>query len=60
MKATRAAQARDTAGLTLQQAARHARVGESYLRRVELHGGAPYVLARRLARLYCCSIHLFL
>lgn len=57
---TSAAQARLAAGLTLAQAAKRARVGERYLRRIELHGRAPYALALRLARLYRCSIHVFL
>lgn len=60
MRITPATQARNNVGLTLKQAARRARVGDSYLRRIELHGGASYVLAQRLARLYQCSIHVFL
>ncbi len=56
---TLAKQAREAAGLTLREAARRARIGVPYLRRVE-HQGAPYALARRLAYLYQCPIDLFL
>lgn len=55
-----AVQARQDAGLSLQQAAKLARVCPAYLRRVEKHGDAPYVLAMRLARLYSCSANIFL
>jgi hypothetical protein len=55
-----AAQARKDAGFSLQEAARRARVCATYLRRIELHGDAPYVLAMRLANLYGCSTNLFL
>ena len=58
--ATAAQRARESAGLTLKQAAKRARVGEPYLRQVELHGGASYVFAVRLSSLYHCSIHVFL
>ena len=54
------AQARETAQLTVEQAARQARICPAYLRRIERHGGATYVLAMRLARLYSCSANLFL
>lgn len=57
---TPAEQARKQAGLTLEEAARRARICPAYLRRVELHGNAPYVLARRLASLYGCSMMVFL
>lgn len=61
MKTSTAAQyARESAGLTLDQAAKRARVGRSYLRAIELHGGASYVLAMRLSHLYHCSIHVFI
>ena len=55
-----AAQARQDAGFSLAEAARRARVCSVYLRRIELHGNAPYVLATRLAHLYGCSTNLFL
>lgn len=55
-----AAQARQEAGLSLAEAARRARICPIYLRRIELHGNAPYVLAKRLAHLYSCSANLFL
>jgi transcriptional regulator with XRE-family HTH domain len=51
--------ARESVGLTLEAAARRARVTPDYLRRVERHG-ASYVLARRLAALYNCPIDAFL
>jgi transcriptional regulator with XRE-family HTH domain len=57
---TPAEQARIAAGLTVKEAARRARVVPSYLRRVERHGGAPWVLAQRLAFIYNCSANLFL
>jgi transcriptional regulator with XRE-family HTH domain len=57
---TPAIQAREAAGYTLIQAARRARVSPIYLRRIEKHGKAPYVLACRLRALYGCSIHAFL
>jgi transcriptional regulator with XRE-family HTH domain len=55
-----AQRAREAAGFSLGDAARRARVSPNYLRRIELHGGASYVLAKRLCRIYRCSIHLFL
>ena len=54
------AMARERAGLTLKQAARRARIGERYLRSIELHGNASFALARRLSRIYHCPIDLFL
>ena len=57
---TRAEKARIEAGLTKAQAAERARVCVSYLRRIELHGRAPYVLATRLAHIYGCPIDIFL
>jgi hypothetical protein len=50
---------RVAAGLTLEQAAKKARVGVAYLRRAELHG-CPLVLAEPLAYIYQCAIDLFL
>lgn len=55
-----AAQAREAARLTVEQAARQVRICPAYLRRIERHGGATYALAMRLARLYGCSANLFL
>ena len=54
-----ARQARLSAGLSLSEAARRARIGIAYLRRVERHG-ASYALALRLAALYQCPIDVFL
>lgn len=54
-----ARQAREAAGLSAEQAARRARVSESYLRRAE-RCGCSYILAQRLAPLYGCPIDLFL
>lgn len=52
-------EARQAAGLTLEEAARLARVGQPYLRRIECCGGASWVLSRRLARLYSTPIDTF-
>ena len=52
-------EARLAAGLTLEEAARLARVGQIYLRRVEKHGGASWVLCRRLSRLYGAPLDVF-
>lgn len=52
---TSAIHAREAAGFTVREAARRVRCHPRYLRRLELHGGAPYVLALRLAWLYKCS-----
>ncbi len=57
---TPSAQARQDAGLSVPEAARRVRVSPAYLRRIEIHGDAPYVLAVRLANLYRCSANLFL
>ena len=51
--------AREAAGLSIGDAARKARISIAYLRQVE-RGGAPYRLARRLARLYGCSANVFI
>lgn len=56
---TLAAQAREAAGLSVQEAARRAHITEGYLRRIESKG-APYMLARRLAALYECRVDVFL
>lgn len=55
-----AASARQRAGLSLEDAAKQARVCVQYLRRVERSGDCSYVLAMRLARLYRCSANVFL
>lgn len=52
-------EARQAAGLTLEEAARLARVGQIYLRRIEKHGGASWVLCRRLSRLYGAPLDVF-
>jgi transcriptional regulator with XRE-family HTH domain len=57
---TPAMQARINAGLTVQEAARRSRISAAYLRRIEQHGGASWVLACRLAALYQCRIDVFL
>ena len=57
---TNAEDASKAAGLSLEQAAKRARVGARYLRQCELHGGTSYVLAQRLAWLYGCPIDVFL
>jgi hypothetical protein len=55
-----ARQAREKAGLGLEETARSARICVAYLRRVERSGGCSYPLALRLARLYRCSASVFL
>jgi hypothetical protein len=55
-----AAGARSRAGLTIEDAARQARVCVAYLRRVERSGDCSYPLAMRLSRLYRCSANVFL
>jgi transcriptional regulator with XRE-family HTH domain len=57
---TAAAIARMKAGLSLEEAAKRARVCSAYLRRIERSGGCSYPLAVRLARLYRCSANVFL
>lgn len=56
---TKAARAREAAGLSLEQAARRARICPAYLRHVE-RNGAGYALAQRLSRIYQCPIDCFL
>ena len=50
---------REAAGLTVDQAARRARICTAYLRRIERTGGAPYVLAERLAKIYHAPVDAF-
>jgi len=57
---TPATHAREAAGLTLDQAAKQARICSSYLRAVERRGGASYVLAMSLTRIYGCSANVFI
>ena len=57
---TPAIQAREAAGFSLREAARRSRIHPRYLRRIEKGGGAPYVLAVRLAHMYGCSVGIFL
>src|SRR6201999_3918243 len=53
--------AREAAGLTLEQAAKKARVSKGYLKRFEGRGGGPpEVLAKRLRGIYKCPIDVFL
>lgn len=52
--------AREAIGLTPEEAARRARVTSAYLHRIERNGGASYVLACRLSRLYNAPIDIFL
>lgn len=56
---TLASRARETAGLSIKEAARRAHISEAYLRQIESKG-APYTLARRLAALYECRVDVFL
>lgn len=58
---TPAKRAREQAGLTIEEAARKARVCPAYIRRAESGRGAvSYSLAMRLSRLYGCSANAFL
>jgi len=54
-----AQRARETAGFSPEDAAWRP-CGPSYGCRIELHGGASYVLAKRVCRIYRYSIHRFL
>jgi transcriptional regulator with XRE-family HTH domain len=54
-----ATQARLAAGYSVAEAARRAEISEGYLRRIEREG-APYLVARRLSRLYQCPAEVFL
>jgi transcriptional regulator with XRE-family HTH domain len=55
-----AVSARAAAGLTIEAAARRARVTPAYLRQIERRGGAPYALACRLSRLDGAPLDTFL
>jgi transcriptional regulator with XRE-family HTH domain len=55
-----AAQAREAAGFTIEEAAKRARVCVAYLRRIERNGSCSFPLAMRLSRLYQCSANVFL
>lgn len=57
---TAARQARERAGLTLEEAAKRAHCSVAYLRRLELQGGVSWVMGMRLAHLYGCSCQVFL
>jgi len=59
-KGSTASQARISARLSLEEAAKRARICPAYLRRVEREGHASYVLALRLSALYGCSLNVFL
>jgi hypothetical protein len=52
--------AREAADLTVERAAKLARICPAYLRQVERQGGAPYVLAVRLSHIYGCPLSAFL
>jgi hypothetical protein len=55
-----AARARAAVNLSLEEAAKRARVCPAYLSRIERHGDAPYALAHRLSTLYGCPMVYFL
>ena len=57
---TTATRARESLGLTPEQAARRLRITPRYLRSIERNGNAPYALAERLSRLYNVPMHTFL
>ena len=52
--------ARLAAQMTIEQAARKARVSAPYLLRIERHGRVPFALAQRLTHLYSCRLDLLL
>lgn len=54
------ATARLSAGLSIAEAARRGGIGAIYLTRLEKRGRFPYVLAVRMARIYCCSVDIFI
>ena len=54
------AEARERAGLTIEQAARKARISAAYLRKVERGGCDSFPLAERLSEILGCRIDLFL
>lgn len=56
---TAAQLAREDAGLTIEEAAKKARISVGYLRQVE-RTSACYTLACRLSRLYDCDMKVFL
>jgi len=55
-----AREARETAGLSREEAARRARVSPDYLKKLESGGQFSYVLACRLSRIYGASGRVFL
>jgi transcriptional regulator with XRE-family HTH domain len=57
---TKAQAAREAAGLSVDQAAKRARLCSRYVRQLELHGRAPLPTAQVLARIYRCPVTLFL
>lgn len=52
--------AREKVGLSVDEAARSASISTDYLKRIERLGNCSFPLARRLARLYECSVNVFL
>ena len=59
-KTSPAAEARIALGLSIEKAAKKARICPAYLRQVELNGSQSYQLARRLSSIYQCRLDLFL
>ena len=60
MKRTLASEARESAGLSLEKAAKKIGICPRYLRRFEIHGGATFHQAEKLALLYQCPMDYFL
>ncbi len=52
--------ARERASVPLEEAAKRAHYSVAYLRHMEKHGGVPWVIGERLARLYGCCCQVFL
>ena len=59
-KPVTAVDARESLGLTLEEAANRLRICSPYLRRVERSGGASWILCRRLSQLYQVPIDIFI
>ena len=51
---------RDKAGLTLEVAARRVHISPAYLARIERHGSGSFLTCERLAKLYGCSLKVFI
>ena len=57
---SRAAQAREQVGLSIDQAAKKLRISVRYLQQIEHHGSPSYSTALRVSALYHCPADIFL